>query len=101
MISIRKTPDGAVFKVLVLEHSCEMQYKLSGRLDRNPLTNFGCSDKDWFAKNDAGWSSLVARRAHNPKVRGSNPLPATNKIKGLGEYKLSNPFFMVFYKYMT
>ena len=25
----------------------------------------------------AGWSSLVARRAHNPKVRGSNPLPAT------------------------
>ena len=28
---------------------------------------------------DAGWSSLVARRAHNPKVVGSNPTPATNK----------------------
>jgi hypothetical protein len=26
---------------------------------------------------DAGWSSLVARRAHNPKVVGSNPTPAT------------------------
>ena len=26
---------------------------------------------------DAGWSSLVARRAHNPKVDGSNPSPAT------------------------
>ncbi len=26
----------------------------------------------------AGWSSLVARRAHNPKVAGSNPAPATN-----------------------
>ena len=25
----------------------------------------------------AGWSSLVARRAHNPKVKGSNPFPAT------------------------
>ena len=25
----------------------------------------------------AGWSSLVARRAHNPKVVGSNPAPAT------------------------
>ena len=25
----------------------------------------------------AGWSSLVARRAHNPKVVGSNPSPAT------------------------
>ena len=26
---------------------------------------------------DAGWSSPVARQAHNLKVRGSNPLPAT------------------------
>ena len=26
----------------------------------------------------AGWSSPVARQAHNLKVRGSNPLPATN-----------------------
>ena len=26
---------------------------------------------------DAGWSSMVARRAHNPKVVGSNPAPAT------------------------
>ncbi len=26
---------------------------------------------------DAGWSSPVARRAHNPKVGGSNPPPAT------------------------
>ena len=26
----------------------------------------------------AGWSSLVARRAHNPKVAGSNPAPATS-----------------------
>jgi hypothetical protein len=25
----------------------------------------------------AGWSSSVARRAHNPKVAGSNPVPAT------------------------
>ena len=29
--------------------------------------------------NIAGQSSLVARRAHNPKVVGSNPSPATNK----------------------
>ena len=26
----------------------------------------------------AGWSSQVARRAHNPEVVGSNPAPATN-----------------------
>ena len=26
--------------------------------------------------NNAGWSSLEARRAHNPKVTGSSPVPA-------------------------
>jgi spore coat polysaccharide biosynthesis protein SpsF (cytidylyltransferase family) len=30
------------------------------------------------ARSDAGWSSLAARRAHNPKVTGSNPVPATS-----------------------
>ena len=30
---------------------------------------------------DAGWSSLEARWAHNPKVVGSNPTPATNFIQ--------------------
>ena len=30
--------------------------------------------------NIAGWSSLVARWAHNPKVVGSNPSPATNLV---------------------
>ena len=29
----------------------------------------------------AGWSSSVARRAHNPKVVGSNPAPATHTKK--------------------
>src|SRR5207247_7029056 len=33
--------------------------------------------------SDAGWSSLAARRAHNPKVEGSNPSPATKFIKRL------------------
>jgi hypothetical protein len=28
--------------------------------------------------NVAGWSSPVARQAHNLKVTGSNPVPATN-----------------------
>ncbi len=35
----------------------------------------------------AGWSSLVARRAHNPEVVGSNPAPATMKHQ-LGGYAL-------------
>ena len=32
------------------------------------------------ALGDAGWSSPVARQAHNLKVVGSNPTPATNSI---------------------
>ena len=31
-------------------------------------------------KDGAGWSSLEARRAHNPKVVGSNPTPATTAL---------------------
>ena len=31
-----------------------------------------------ISASDAGWSSLAARRAHNPKVVGSNPAPATS-----------------------
>ena len=31
----------------------------------------------------AGWSSPVARWAHNPKVADSNPAPATNQINNL------------------
>ena len=36
----------------------------------------------------AGWSSQVARRAHNPKVTGSNPVPATNDFKGVSQLGL-------------
>ena len=38
--------------------------------------------------NIAGWSSLVARRAHNPKVVGSNPAPATTKQVKFYEFDL-------------
>jgi hypothetical protein len=45
-----------------------------------------CQDSPWFDPaccgcyyQGAGWSSPVARWAHNPKVAGSNPAPATNR----------------------
>src|ERR1700736_6384477 len=41
------------------------------RFDGTPR---GCYDRS------AGWSSLVARWAHNPKVGGSNPPPATKSF---------------------
>ena len=43
---------------------------------------------------DAGWSSLVARQAHNLKVAGSNPAPATNPSPMAAIYRvyvLQNP----------
>ena len=43
-------------------------------------------------ENIAGWSSLEARRAHNPKVIGSNPIPATYaQIAQLVEQRTENP----------
>ena len=33
---------------------------------------------DYNTPISAGWSSLEARRAHNPKAAGSNPAPATH-----------------------
>ncbi len=39
----------------------------------------------------AGWSSLVARRAHNPKVVGSNPTPATIEYAGQGRCTRTGP----------
>ena len=38
-----------------------------------------------IGNTDAGWSSSVARWAHNPEVVGSNPAPATR----LKEVKIS------------
>ena len=39
---------------------------------RSALTRRHC----YHLRSAAGWSSQVARRAHNPKVAGSNPAPA-------------------------
>src|SRR5580698_7792823 len=41
----------------------------------------------------AGWSSLVARWAHNPKVGGSNPPPATNLSTAYEEPKQRFPLY--------
>ena len=40
----------------------------------------------------AGWSSLVARRAHNPKVVGSNPAPATRFMHKASTVKTAGAF---------
>ena len=59
-----------------------------------------CSSADDGSHLDAGWSSSVARWAHNPEVVGSNPAPATNfqaptsgnAGRGLSRFMLKAPF---------
>src|SRR2546429_2956280 len=45
----------------------------------------------YTAPCDAGWSSQVARRAHNPEVAGSNPAPATGKALETGPFYFGRP----------
>jgi hypothetical protein len=52
----------------------------------NFLLKTGCTGEQlnaWCVPlENAGWSSLVARQAHNLKVEGSNPSPATTFKRG-------------------
>ena len=51
-------------------------------------------------KHDAGWSSPVARQAHNLKVVGSNPTPATNySIKSISYATSKISVFGVFFAF--
>ena len=58
---------------LPIMHSLEIE--LNRRVGFKVTCRGAVHNRECF---DAGWSSLVARRAHNPKVVGSNPAPATN-----------------------
>ena len=49
-----------------------------GGKDDEKSHSAGCADA-LILSSVAGWSSLVARWAHNPKVAGSNPARATKK----------------------
>jgi hypothetical protein len=57
---LRKPPDG-----------------IDRRLGVGQSVSVFCEGAQWFI---AGWSSPVARQAHNLKVTGSNPVPATTFV---------------------
>lgn len=50
-----------------------------------------CAARSFTDANDAGWSSSVARWAHNPEVAGSNPVPATTAHR-LGSLRGTEPY---------
>ena len=58
------------------------------RIILHPLIHFNM----YIKFNIAGWSSSEARRAHNPEVIGSNPIPATYaQLAQLVEQRTENP----------
>jgi hypothetical protein len=57
--------------------ACGPGMVLTAVLARNDLAEAPGTRKVAFT--DAGWSSSVARWAHNPEVVGSNPTPATRQ----------------------
>ncbi len=62
-----------------------------GRLDGNTFHIPTVQHSNGFS-SDAGWSSLVARRAHNPEVVGSNPTPATSIMRN-AKFEMRNVHF--------
>ena len=61
---------------LVKEFLIKLVYTDIGWVQRRNILNIGVGPH-YNRRFVAGWSSLAARRAHNPKVAGSNPAPAT------------------------
>jgi hypothetical protein len=58
-------------------------------------TGFFLQGVQWFI---AGWSSPVARQAHNLKVIGSNPIPATKIRKPQQSQWIAGVLFWGWYR---
>lgn len=66
-----------IWSAIYLSVGLGLHKKASKRLLRNASKRLlGLASKR-LLRGDAGWSSPVARQAHNLKVTGSNPVPAT------------------------
>ena len=59
--------------------AADLKDDLSERLPKAPTASQTATMR-YDSGRDAGWSSQVARRAHNPEVAGSNPVPATKSV---------------------
>jgi small subunit ribosomal protein S21 len=71
----RKLQRDGFFKVIKLKNTYEKPSEKKKRILQENIKRVKKKNK---LRNIAGWSSLVARQAHNLKVGGSNPSPATN-----------------------
>ena len=75
----RKLQRDGFFKVIKLKNTYEKPSEKKKRILQENIKRVKKLNKlKNRISNIAGWSSLVARQAHNLKVGGSNPSPATN-----------------------
>ena len=74
----RKLQRDGFFKVIKLKNTYEKPSEKKKRILQENIKRVKKLNKLKTEFNIAGWSSLVARQAHNLKVGGSNPSPATN-----------------------
>jgi small subunit ribosomal protein S21 len=77
----RKLQRDGFFKVIKLKNTYEKPSEKKKRiLQENIKRVKKLNNLKIEFKYIAGWSSLVARQAHNLKVGGSNPSPATKSL---------------------
>ena len=75
----RKLQRDGFFKIIKLKNTYEKPSEKKKRILQENIKRVKKLNKlKNRILNTAGWSSLVARQAHNLKVGGSNPSPATN-----------------------
>ena len=74
----RKLQGDGFFKIIKLRNNYEKPSEKKKRILQENIKRVKKLNKlKNRIKFDAGWSSLVARKAHNLEVDGSNPSPAT------------------------
>ena len=71
------------------------RWRLARRFDASAVICFGRRQFIWLRNSYAGWSSSVARWAHNPEVAGSNPAPATKARGPLSNRKRASRIWFV------
>ena len=69
--------------------SMVLGWQRPGRVERRQIQSLAFFVRLFYT--NAGWSSLEARRAHNPEVIGSNPVPATI-FRPYGQAVKTSPF---------
>ena len=76
----RKLQKDGFFKIVKLKDTYEKPSEKKKRIKQENIKRAKKLQKlrNRIQSLDAGWSSLVARKAHNLEVGGSNPSPATN-----------------------